>query len=257
MENTNVISYRYYEKPTTTNTMVQKRSALEENSKAQILSNDLVRRLGNTDTRQVKNTLGEVVDQFGRKLMTSGYSLKQARKITLGGIRGWERKLERAKTEGRRIFKTSGDSLSGRIKKKTLGKTNWFKKRKNKSPKTPGDRNNEEGKTGGPHGGTGKNMNRRNVENTKEDVRTSTVLFVENTKNGALAKSMREVMERLKYILGYNIKIVERAGTPLKLMFPLSRIGEGGECGRGDCTTCTQESRGEKLPPCRKRNVLY
>ena len=35
-------------------------------------------------------------------------------------------------------------------------------------------------------------------------------------------------MERLKDILGYNIKMVERTGTPLKLMFPLSKKGEGG-----------------------------
>ena len=40
-------------------------------------------------------------------------------------------------------------------------------------------------------------------------------------------------------------------------MFPLSRIGQGGECGREDCITCTQESRGEVLPPCNKRSVLY
>ena len=51
--------------------------------------------------------------------------------------------------------------------------------------------------------------------------------------------------------------VVERSGTPLKLMFPLTKIGGGKECGRPDCRTCTQETRGEKLPPCTKRNVLY
>ena len=48
-------------------------------------------------------------------------------------------------------------------------------------------------------------------------------MFVENTKEGVLAKNLREVIERIKGILGYKIKIVERAGTPLKLMFPLSK----------------------------------
>ena len=51
--------------------------------------------------------------------------------------------------------------------------------------------------------------------------------------------------------------MVERSGTPLKMMFPLTKIGEGQECGRKDCRTCTQDTRGEKLPPCMKRNVLY
>ena len=57
IEESNRISYQHYEKPTTTNTMVQKRSSLEENSKVQILANDLVRRLSNTDGRQKKECL--------------------------------------------------------------------------------------------------------------------------------------------------------------------------------------------------------
>ena len=75
VESSNTISYRYYEKPTTTNTMVQKRTALCENSKNQILSNDLVRRLANTDDRQPDTVKQSVLDQFAKKALTSGYSL--------------------------------------------------------------------------------------------------------------------------------------------------------------------------------------
>ena len=57
--------------------------------------------------------------------------------------------------------------------------------------------------------------------------------------------------------MGFKIKVVERAGTPLRMMFPLFMIGEGKECGRDDCTTCTQDSRGDELLPCTKRSVLY
>ena len=58
-------------------------------------------------------------------------------------------------------------------------------------------------------------------------MRTASVLFVPNTKDSLLAKNLPDVVERLKNILGYNVKIVERSGTPLKLMFPLTKIGEG------------------------------
>ena len=95
---------------------------------------------------------------------------------------------------------------------------------------------------------------------TKEpgrELRTAAVLFVENTKDGLLAKGLREIMERIKYIMGYNVKIVERGGTPLKLMFPLSKIGEGNPCSRMDCITCTQESGEGNIPPCTRRNILY
>ena len=68
-------------------------------------------------------------------------------------------------------------------------------------------------------------------------------MFVESTKESGLAKNLREVVEKIKGILGYKIKIVERAGTPLKLMFPLAKVGQGGECGQVDCVTCTLQQK--------------
>ena len=41
----NIVRYKYYEKPTTTQITILKHSAMAENSKIQILANDLVRRL--------------------------------------------------------------------------------------------------------------------------------------------------------------------------------------------------------------------
>ena len=114
VEPTNTISYRHYEKPTTSNVMVQKRTSMDENPKVQILANDLVRRLSNTDVRQPREAVAEVVDKFGKKCLTSGYSRSQVKKIVLSGIRGWERRKRAAKEENRSIFRTSEGS---RIKK--------------------------------------------------------------------------------------------------------------------------------------------
>ena len=129
VEVTNKISYLYYEKPTTTNVMVQKKTALDENSKHQILSNDLIRRLGNTDENQGAEVMAKVIDNFGVKVLTSGYNITQARKITINGIRGWEKKRNLARQRGERIFRTAEESISGRVKKRTIGKTSWFRKR--------------------------------------------------------------------------------------------------------------------------------
>ena len=269
VEESNLISYRQYEKPTTTNTVLMKRSALEENSKVQILANELARRLGNTDERQDSIVVGGVVDKFCQKLLTSGYSPTQTRKITLCGIRGWERRKIRARTERGKLFRTSEYSRSGRIKKKTTGKNNWFRK-KRKSTKSTKSQSKEESNKAATGGGikykesaTGgkKEVLSCNTQDkqdsSKEEIRTAAVMFVENTKEGGLVRKLRKVIERVKGILGYSVKIVERAGTPLKLMFPLTKIGQGGECGKDDCVTCTQESRKEILPPCNKRSVVY
>ena len=47
VEEDNTILYRYYAKPTTTNTTIRRMTAMAENAKMQSLSNDLVRRLLN------------------------------------------------------------------------------------------------------------------------------------------------------------------------------------------------------------------
>ena len=136
VEDNNIISYRFYEKPTTTNTMVPKRSALNENSKVQILANDLMRRLSHTDVRQDQKTTGKIIDQFGRKVLTSGYSLHQTRKIMIDGIRGWNRKKARMLKDSGKLFRTNRESLNLRVKKKTIGKTTWFKSKKKKKDNT-------------------------------------------------------------------------------------------------------------------------
>ena len=213
-----------------------------------------------------------MIDEFSKKLLTSGYTLVHTRRITINGIGGWGSRKEVARQERRRVFKTASDSLAVRIRKKLTGKTSWYKpgKKNNKKnqcppPITEEDMRGEHTKTR-----TGKleNKDRQRREdpdtNMKEedrrgekDARTMAVMFIDNTKNRELAKNMRSVVKRIKGILGFKIKIVERSRTPLKLMFPLSKIGEGREGGRGDCVTCTQEGRGEKLPPCNKRSVQF
>ena len=256
VEKGNRVSYQYFEKPTTTNVTVQKRTALEENTKNQILANELMRRLGNTDREQNRRVKSTVIDQFATKLLTSGYSLNQTRRITLNGVRGWEKRRTRALQERSRLFRTAGESRNTRIKKRTIGKTSWFKKRRNKKAENKSWESNYDKEVTGENKKYTKSKAEERNEN-KKDLRTVSVLFVENTKDNILAKMMREVVERIQGIMGYRVKVVERGGTPLKMMFPLTQIGEGKECGREDCVTCTQESRGEKLPPCKKRSVLY
>ena len=89
----------------------------------------------------------------------------------------------------------------------------------------------------------------------EDEIRTRSVLFVAYTPGGALAKRLREVVGRLQGLLGGGIKIVERTGTPLARMFPLSRLWEGVACTRTDCITRRQG--GETIYPCNKRNVVY
>ena len=49
----------------------------------------------------------------------------------------------------------------------------------------------------------------------KEQLRVSTVIFVEQSRRGELASKTRETLQRLEPLLGFKMKVVENAGTSL------------------------------------------
>ena len=72
----NVIQYKFYEKPTTTQKVIMKQSAMAENSKIQVLSNELIRRLKNTSLELGEEVKVEILDGYTQKLINSGYTLE-------------------------------------------------------------------------------------------------------------------------------------------------------------------------------------
>ena len=81
------------------------------------------------------------------------------------------------------------------------------------------------------------------------------VLFVDSTKGGVMAKRFREEEKRLGQMTGYNIRVAEMAGMPLSRLLPSTNPWGPGDCGRADCPVCDQGD--EKNQNCKKRNILY
>ena len=241
----NRIMFDYYEKPTCSNLTLQKDSAMEQNTKVGILANEVMRRMLNIGGDTNLKSRWDTLDDFAVKLLTSGFSLEQSRRIILSGIRGYEGKIQRRKLEMAPLYRTSEDSGASRAKKKILGKSTWFKGKKSGGKRTHTDL------TRGGELGSGKG---RKMGNTGP-LETRTVLFVEHTPDGTLAKRLREQLGRMEQTMGFKMKVVERAGTRLKDLFSLTNVWGGSQCEREDCTTCTQE--GEDLPDCTKRGIVY
>ena len=86
-------------------------------------------------------------------------------------------------------------------------------------------------------------------------MKVRTILFVDQSPNGELARRMREKLRSLEETLGFRVKVVERVGQQLGSKFSLTTVWEGTKCGRTDCVTCEQGV--EELPPCTMKNVLY
>ena len=100
-----------------------------------------------------------------------------------------------------------------------------------------------------------KEKNKLGAEDRKEEVRTTSVMFVEKTVGGELAKRLREKEERIGKMTGYKLRIVEMGGHQLKRALPNTNPWKGSACGREDCVTCSQGEN--NIQDCSKRNILY
>ena len=89
----------------------------------------------------------------------------------------------------------------------------------------------------------------------QEQVPTLSVLFVEQTKGGALAKQLQQAELDLGMKTGFRVRVVENAGTALKRIFSSTNPWGSRECGRPDCVVCSQGD--EQIQDCRRRNILY
>ena len=238
---TNQVEFKFFEKPEASKKTVQRSTAMEENSKFKILSNDLMRRFFNTMEEIDQPEKWTIIDQYGQKLLNSGYSLDQVRKISVNGIKGHESRKIRYTKQGRPFRRTGKQSKPSRVTKKLQQKSSGFKKS-----------GQEDCYVGGKKPSRGNDKKK-----PKEPAKTApkkTCIFVEYTHQGALAKKLREVAQRLEHILGFGIKVVEKAGLPLISKFPTD-AWDNTPCGREDCITCTHGA--EQIPPCAKKSAIY
>ena len=81
------------------------------------------------------------------------------------------------------------------------------------------------------------------------------VMFVENTAGGVLARRLQEKEIEIGQATGYRIKMAESAGTPLGLLMPSTNPWGAPDCQRPDCVPCKQND--DVRIDCRKRNILY
>ena len=242
----NKVLFKMYEKETCSKQTIHKKSAMGENIKSQILSQDLIRILLNTSEDLSKEYREHVVDEYGKKILNSGYTREQAIRILVNGIKGYENKRRRRIKEGRRLRTTAKESRSGRYRKKLLAKSTWFKGKKD---------NADSNTISSGEQSRNKKKNKDEKEQVREQIKYKSVLFIENTEGGEFLTRMKELTRGLSSSLGFGIKIVERCGSSLRSRFPLSTLWEGNQCGRKDCTTCTQGA--EKIPQCTKTSVVY
>ena len=118
-----ILYHSYFEKGMKSQFTIMRRSAMSEQQKMSILSNELVRRLSNIHRDVLQEEIKEVIEHFITQLKNSGYERKQARKIVLFWVVGWRRTLERREKEGKKKFLSASETLEKRTDNKLSEKT--------------------------------------------------------------------------------------------------------------------------------------
>ena len=138
------INHNYFQKDMKNPFQIMKRSAISQHSKISITSNELLRRLGNTNSKNVDNDeSSKVVETFIKEMKHSEYSRKEVKEVVCSAITGWKRKVARREKEGQSYYKSARSTLVTRCMKKLTEKTNWHK-RSSKSSKKDGDQPKDE-----------------------------------------------------------------------------------------------------------------
>ena len=242
------LRYSFYEKPMGTKYCVMEGSAMSDNMKRATLSQEVVRRMVNTDEEQPQQQRNEILELFTIKMQRSGYNSKQRKEIIISGLKGYERKLKRAAEGKQKLHRDGKATLGARSRKKLMAKFNWYKKKK--------DTQEEEKKPRQE-----KSMFQCRYNNNKErgekfgkEKPISAVMFVPRTPNGELASLLREEEGRIQRFAKSRIKIVEETGNTAKSLVHESNPWAGEDCLREACLICTS---GDQQGDCRRRGVVY
>ena len=227
--------------------VIEKASAMGTKQKYCILANEVTRRLYNTEYGE-KEEAEEVLEKMTRQLKNSGWNRKESKEIIISGYRGWERRILRRKEEGGRVYRSAGNSLNTRARRKLTGKVDWFK---NQNKRKRND--DEEGEEKAPKRKKG------SEEEKEEDSRIVSVLFIPYTPGGELTRRLRAAEEDMARQTGIKIKIVEKAGTKLVDLLHKSDPWQGADCRRENCLLCRTKIATEKdeRQDCTQRSIVY
>ena len=72
-------------------------SAMPENMRMGTLHQEMVRRMMNTSELLDAAVRVGVVDNYGQKLINSGYGIDQVRRVIVGGLTGYEKRVKLSK----------------------------------------------------------------------------------------------------------------------------------------------------------------
>ena len=247
------IQYKFFEKPTVGNQVLNKDTALPAPSLRASLLQETVRRLLNCSPDLDHSVRSDILSRFGEKLINSGHSIKSARITMVQGVVKFLWKVEQSKKPlsdpaYRPLYLSKEYEEENRQINKYRAKMGWFRSKMDPEVSAVDRKDGWRLNLKGVWRGT--NMSQKQALNKGY----STVISVPNTKGSVLVDELIKVEKSLAELTNYNVKIIEQSGVQLCRLF--QRIHTPVVCHRNDCPVC-EHNDGKKSSKCKMSNVVY
>ena len=252
------IRHSYFEKDMRSQILTMKQSSQSEQSKFNILVNELTRRFEVLDKDITVDEKIDIVDHYTQQLVNSGYGLEQIKEIVESSLKGILRKEERRKMSEER-YRNAKETLQERNMKKLTENTTWFReKENNENEETSMKMKEKDGAWSGWRKNNGKRKRKcQNIIDVEGKKKVMSVIFVAHTEKSEMVKRMREKLSTLEKIGNLKFKLVEKTGNKLENILHKSNAWGDEDCCRNDCIMCGSAGENEKKGQCKKRNVVY
>jgi len=243
------VMFSFFEKPTVGNKVLNKYTALPQESIRSSLLQETVRRMINRCEKVELSERQMVLSKYAQKLINSGHSASSAKLIIVHGVIKYLHKLKRSKGEVtnrdyKPLYLSKEYMEKDRQVNNYLARSTWFKKRDGC------------GISAGSNWKKDIPVDWRGSRSSQEPVQGinfTSVIKIPNTRNGELYKRFVIEENKLAKITGYNVKLIESSGIQLIRLFP--RVSSRVECHWSKCSVC--DERGDKPSRCRTRNLVY
>ena len=266
------MEFRHFTKPTSSNLLIQRHTALSDQTIFSSLRQDLIRRLKNTSIETDKEVKVGVVEDYIKAMVNSGHSYPYIKSVVQQSLTKYIYLIERANKDRSDkmflpLYRPNNFRRSERIMLKYIQPMVWnqdeslkdpfrnsWKNRIKRRPKTLQKLNQYGRCTGKISKQTTCELNKNYITNPVSDFRpkTTTTLFVPASINSLLLKRVQEANEECKRDISWGVKILERSGTPLINHF-MKTFPINNGCPRGKkCRVCDDDAL-----KCSRRGVVY
>ena len=216
----NRIDFEFFEKPTRNPKLILAESAINNNSKRTILTQECLRRLRNTKIELGEDVKNEHLNRFMLKMKNSGYTQNFRTQILKSALNAFEKMVEEDRIGTKPLYRKRTWNEENRLQEKEAKRKNWYK--------------------------TG----------NKSEKNYKSVLFVPPTPGSILLREIRNREEELNKHSSERIKIVEKGGIKMEKMLINKNPFKNEKCQEKWCPLCKGEYGDFKIA-CNTNNTGY